>query len=71
MFDFDLDFAGEYTMIVCVVLALLVIGGGYYYYSRSRRSVEKHVEFDVDQSQDESVSSKDEYVCDGDVCMKK
>lgn len=67
MFDFDLS--GDYTMIIYVALALVVVAGGYYYYSRSRKSVEKHVEFDVDTSQ-ESVSSKDEYVCDGDMCMK-
>lgn len=66
---FDLDFAGDYTMIIYAVLALLVIGGGYYYYSRSRKSVEKHVEFDM--TQEESVGSKDEYVCEEDMCMKK
>lgn len=68
MFDFDLS--GDYTMIIYVVLALVVVAGGYYYYSRSRKSVEKHVEFDIDTPQEESVSSKDEYVCDGDMCMK-
>ena len=66
---FDFDFEVDYTMVIYAVLAFLVIGGGYYYYSRSRKPAEKHVEFDM--SQDESVSSKDEYICEGDVCMKK
>jgi hypothetical protein len=65
MFDFDFGFMEDY-MIVGVIVAVLLIAGGYYYYSRSRK--EKHVEFDV--SQDESVSSKDEYVCDDNTCRK-
>lgn len=71
MFDFDFDFGCDYTMIIYVVLALLVVGGGYYYYSRSRKSVEKHVDFDVTQNETESLTSKDEYVCDSNVCSKK
>lgn len=61
------EFMEDYTMIA-VVAVVLLIAGGYYFYSRSRSSA-KHVDFDV--SQDESVSSKDEYVCDGDTCSKK
>lgn len=70
MFDFDF---GEDYMIIGAIVAVLAIAAGYYFYFRHRN--EKKVDFkDAGVSMDhddESVSSKDEYVCEGDMCMKR
>ncbi len=71
MFDFDF---GEDYLIIGGIIAVLLIAGAYYFYFRHRG--EKKVDFkDLDaemkQEDDQSISSKDEYVCEGDMCMKR
>jgi hypothetical protein len=71
---FDFDFSEDYLVIGGIV-AVLLIAGAYYFYFRNRG--EKKVEFtDVktgmkQDDDDESVSSKDEYVCEGDMCTRR
>lgn len=70
---FDFDFGEDYLIIGGIIVAL-ILAGAYYFYFRHRS--EKKVDFnEVDASMhhedDQSVSSKDEYVCEGDMCMKR
>lgn len=62
------EFMEDYTM-VAVVVGVILVAAAYFYFFRLRKPVENKVE--IDMSQDESVSSKDEYVCDGDKCFKQ